>query len=83
MEKIDITQLDVKDAKGLKKLVELVYRMSELKEEKKFNKQGYNDRLGVAREIYLRNNLDSKFLSKLDDFLSENKFELILNEIKS
>ncbi len=69
------------DEKGLKKIIQIIIVIIKLTKEGKLKTQGLNDRLGVAKEIYLRNIHDKEFIKTLNDSINDEMkpiFELII-----
>ncbi len=63
------------DEKGLKKIIQIITTILKLKKEGKMRSQGFNDRIGVAKDIYTRNSNEKEFLNTLN--------KSITNEMKS
>lgn len=71
------------DEKGIKKIIQIITTIIELREKNKLKLQGYNDRMGVAREIYQRNKHDVEFVNTLNSAIESNMeelYELIIKE---
>ncbi len=70
------------DEKALKKLVELIGVLTKMKIENNSNKQGFNDRLVVASDIYQRNKEDKEFVTSLSSSITDSNeeiYRIILN----
>jgi hypothetical protein len=61
------------DEKGLKKIKEIIDTILELRKADTLTNQGYNDRIGVAKDIYERNKEDVKFINLLEKSISEDQ----------
>jgi hypothetical protein len=69
------------DEKALKKLTDLISVLAKMKAENSKNVQGFNDRLGVAKDIYTRNKKDKEFSKELEKKINdstEEVYEMIL-----
>jgi len=71
------------DEKGIKKILEIIITILKLTKAGTLKKQGFNDRLGVAKEIYQRNIKDSEFIKTLNKSITApmaDLFELIIEK---
>ena len=68
------------DEKGIKKIISVIEVVQKLRKENKLTDEGFNDRTGVAREIYFRNKNDKEFVKELNKLITEDK-ERLFNRI--
>lgn len=71
------------DEKGMNKIISVMKVILELQKKNKIKPQGFNDRIGVAKDIYQRNKKDKEFINTLNKAVTsdmEQLFELIIQE---
>lgn len=70
------------DEKALKKLTQLIEILATMKAEDSKNIQGFNDRLGIAKNIYKRNKSDKEFIGNINHIVDDSNkevYDLIIN----
>lgn len=70
------------DERALKKLQEIITILTKMKKENNPNSQGFNDRMIVAKDIYLRNKKNKEFVKSLTSSINDSNeeiFELVIS----
>jgi len=65
------------DEKGLKKITEIIQILLKFKNENKVGRQGFNDRVTVAKDIYQRNKTDGEFMKNFNASITEETKEFL------